>query len=226
MENSGQKRPAVETLMGQRVSKKSRLDEEEDDDLYCPTEGVRRNSLAFTGRRAGRMTGAKGYSQKEIQVLFSLIKERPPRESAEWEELAMEYNAWAKKNKKPPRTGRGLKDKLLKIAVTSKDETTKSLPLNPVQQEARECLTLIHHAARTNYPDKDEIFPLQDYNCNSLDEQDKARMDSFHVAQEKNFRVSLQSLVMNLHSISNRVSHIEDILHNLTRDTDDGEVEE
>mmetsp|Transcript_8345 Transcript_8345/g.11217 ORF Transcript_8345/g.11217 Transcript_8345/m.11217 type:complete len:439 (+) Transcript_8345:95-1411(+) len=109
-----------------------------------------------SARKFGRVTGAKGYSLQEIQVLFALIHEKPPVDNSEWVSLAIKYNVWAKENKKSLRTGRGLKDKLRKLARVPKDEKHK--PLTLLQQEARDCFKLINASSNVMNvdPDKEE----------------------------------------------------------------------
>eukprot|EP00008_Paramoeba_atlantica_P011397 CAMPEP_0201492938 /NCGR_PEP_ID=MMETSP0151_2-20130828/35421_1 /ASSEMBLY_ACC=CAM_ASM_000257 /TAXON_ID=200890 /ORGANISM="Paramoeba atlantica, Strain 621/1 / CCAP 1560/9" /LENGTH=324 /DNA_ID=CAMNT_0047880035 /DNA_START=103 /DNA_END=1077 /DNA_ORIENTATION=+ len=103
--------------------------------------------VTSSGRKTGRMAGAKGYSLQEIQALFQFIHEKPPVDNSDWVSLAMKYNSWAKENKKSPRTGRGLKDKLRKVALVSKEDKLKPVTsLTPIQQEARECIKLINMA--------------------------------------------------------------------------------
>jgi len=98
-------------------------------------------------RKFGRVVGAKGYSLPEIQLLFALIHEKPPIDNSDWVALSIRYNSWAKENKKPIRTGRGLKDKLRKLARVSKDEKHQQSCLTPIQQEAKDCFKLINAAS-------------------------------------------------------------------------------
>jgi len=172
--------------------------------------------ISQSARKTGRMAGAKGYSQQEIQALFSFIREKPPVDNSDWVTMAMKYNAWAKENKKSPRTGRGLKDKLRKIALISKDDKMKAVPLNPIQQEARDCIKLINIATSMVAIDpekEDEIRAMELGLAEQRGPNDQGF--AFQPAQLNDLASLLRSILAETRQTAQRLSSIEQILENL-----------
>eukprot|EP00211_Chloroparvula_japonica_P005624 CAMPEP_0119120938 /NCGR_PEP_ID=MMETSP1310-20130426/1770_1 /TAXON_ID=464262 /ORGANISM="Genus nov. species nov., Strain RCC2339" /LENGTH=374 /DNA_ID=CAMNT_0007110455 /DNA_START=279 /DNA_END=1403 /DNA_ORIENTATION=+ len=134
------------------VAKRAKVADEEQTEKPVDIESFSRSDKqrlsqdpkGVNNRRSGRIAGAKGYTTAEINALYTFVRQKPPVDATDWAQLAERYNSWAKTNKCVCRTGRGLKDKLRKLARYGEGHGDDKTSI--IQREARECVKMIHAA--------------------------------------------------------------------------------
>uniref|UniRef100_A0A7S4NSS9 Uncharacterized protein n=1 Tax=Paramoeba aestuarina TaxID=180227 RepID=A0A7S4NSS9_9EUKA len=249
--NAGQKRSASSALEGESPNKKSKNDDDdsihegngysqqhyEDNSLIQDQNvargyGMQKGDGGYgggeggeygvsPGRKTGRMAGAKGYSLQEIQALFSFIRQKPPVDNSDWVSLAMRYNRWAKENKKSPRTGRGLKDKLRKVAMVSKEDKLKHVAsLTPIQQDARDCIKCINieTSRLVDANEKEEQRPHVDMGGlgdGVLRDRTNEMFATFQPSQLSELADLLRTVLHDARQTSQRLTNIEQMMETL-----------